>query len=141
MTTEKVGDEALLHGPGGTAPVVLRWPAQQHTVAHLATRGIPRLLLVDREGDPPVCVDPLEGWVRLALGRRQPGDAARPGDAPPAADRRARLGDPHHPGQGAPAPIRGGGGSALAIRDGSYKRMLDRARREEATGRAPYSPS
>jgi hypothetical protein len=70
MSTEKAGDEALLAGPGGTAPVVLRWPAEQLTVAHLATRGIPRLLLVDREGDPPVCVDPLEDWVRLPVDDR-----------------------------------------------------------------------
>jgi hypothetical protein len=70
MATEKVGDEVLLAGPGGTAPVVLRWPAEQLTAANLATRGIPRLLLVDGEGDPPICVDPLEDWVRLPVDDR-----------------------------------------------------------------------
>jgi two-component system OmpR family response regulator len=52
-----VGDEG--------SPIVLRWPAERLVAEQLAKRGVPRLLLVETESDPPVSVDPLEDWVRL----------------------------------------------------------------------------
>jgi DNA-binding winged helix-turn-helix (wHTH) protein len=52
------------------APVVLRWPSERGRRQELADRGLPRLLLVDRDAIPPVCVDPLEDWVRLPCDER-----------------------------------------------------------------------
>jgi hypothetical protein len=47
------------------SPIVLRWPADRLVAEQLARRGVPRLLLVEPDSDPPVSVDPLEDWLRL----------------------------------------------------------------------------
>jgi len=48
-----------------SAPIVLRWPADQKRRRELAELGVPRLFLVNSDAAPPVCADPLEDWVRL----------------------------------------------------------------------------
>jgi len=53
-----------------SAPVVIRWPADQGRRTELAGLGVPRLLLVDREASPPICSDPLEDWIRLPADER-----------------------------------------------------------------------
>jgi hypothetical protein len=52
---------------GVVLPRLLRWPEEAATAEALASRGLPRLLLVDADSDPPMCVDPLEDWVRLPI--------------------------------------------------------------------------
>ncbi|UQA97409.1 winged helix-turn-helix domain-containing protein [Streptomyces halobius] len=49
---------------------LLRWPEQAAEVERCRTHGIPRLLLVEPAASPPVCVDPLEDWVRAPVGER-----------------------------------------------------------------------
>jgi len=57
--------------PGNrTAPMVIRWPADHDRRAELADLGVPRLLLVDRDAAPPVCIDALEDWIRLPADER-----------------------------------------------------------------------
>lgn len=48
-----------------TAPhvTVLRWPEERELRDALRSRGVPRLLVVDRGDTPPVDVDVLEDWV------------------------------------------------------------------------------
>jgi hypothetical protein len=53
-----------------TAPVVIRWPADEDGRAALAELGVPRLLLVDSGAAPPLCSDPLEDWIRLPADER-----------------------------------------------------------------------
>jgi len=53
-----------------STPVVLRWPADQKRRRELADLGVPRLFLVNSDAAPPVCVDPLEDWVRLPCDER-----------------------------------------------------------------------
>lgn len=53
-----------------SAPVVIRWPADEARRRHLAELGVPRLLLVDRDASPPVCSDALEDWIRLPSDER-----------------------------------------------------------------------
>jgi len=53
-----------------STPVVLRWPAEEKRRRELADLGVPRLFLVDSDGAPPVCADPLEDWVRLPCDER-----------------------------------------------------------------------
>jgi len=53
-----------------SAPVVLRWPADQKRRRELAELGVPRLFLVNSDAAPPVCDDPLEDWVRLPCDER-----------------------------------------------------------------------
>ena len=53
-----------------SAPVVLRWPADQKRRRELADLGVPRLFLVNSDAAPPVCDDPLEDWVRLPCDER-----------------------------------------------------------------------
>lgn len=48
---------------------LVQWPSDQELREELATEGHPRLLLVESEADPPVCVDVLEDWVRLPVSR------------------------------------------------------------------------
>jgi len=45
----------------------LQWPTEDDERRALAARGVPRLLLVEGATPPPVCVDPLEDWVRLPV--------------------------------------------------------------------------
>jgi hypothetical protein len=51
----------------GEAPTVevIDWPSGEHRRSRLAVAGRPRLLLVSASVTPPVCLDPLEDWVRL----------------------------------------------------------------------------
>ena len=50
---------------------VLRLPRDGRQRDQLARSGEPRLLLVDRSGDPPVCPDPLEDWMFVDGERRE----------------------------------------------------------------------
>lgn len=45
--------------------VLLRWPEETDRLGELRELGVPRLLLVAPEADPPPIVDPLEDWIRL----------------------------------------------------------------------------
>ena len=56
--------------PDRSAPVVIRWPADQDRRRELADLGVPRLLLVDSDATPPICSDPLEDWIRLPSDER-----------------------------------------------------------------------
>ncbi|HKN38655.1 MAG TPA: winged helix-turn-helix domain-containing protein [Acidimicrobiia bacterium] len=56
--------------PDRSAPVVIRWPADQDRRRELADLGVPRLLLVDSDATPPICTDPLEDWIRLPSDER-----------------------------------------------------------------------
>lgn len=42
---------------------VLEWPAQDEQRCEIARLGLPRLLLVDRDGPRPATSDPLEDWA------------------------------------------------------------------------------
>ena len=44
---------------------LIRWPDERARRSELATRKMPRLLLCQPESEPPVCLDPLEDWVRV----------------------------------------------------------------------------
>lgn len=48
---------------------LVRWPSDESLRVDLAERGHPRLLLVETEADPPLCIDTLEDWVRLPVSR------------------------------------------------------------------------
>jgi len=48
---------------------LIQWPSDESLRLDLAAEGHPRLLLVDPEAAPPVCVDLLEDWVRLPVTR------------------------------------------------------------------------
>lgn len=48
---------------------LIQWPSDESLRLDLAQEGNPRLLLVDPEAAPPVCVDFLEDWVRLPVTR------------------------------------------------------------------------
>lgn len=54
-------------GRTGEMPMVevVDWPSGEHRRVRLADAGRPRLLLVSASAPPPVCLDPLEDWVRL----------------------------------------------------------------------------
>jgi hypothetical protein len=83
--------------------VLLRWPAEDERRDHPDNEGRPRLLLVEGEGEPPVCDDHFEDWIRLpaqeadvrarteALGRRA--DRGRGGRPELDADGLLRLAD------------------------------------------------
>jgi DNA-binding response OmpR family regulator len=43
---------------------VVRWPAEEHRLSELRTRGVPRLLVLDDGADAPDSADCLEDWVR-----------------------------------------------------------------------------
>jgi hypothetical protein len=96
-----VGAEGPPVTEGELAPVVIRWPAERLVAEQLASRGVPRLLLVDADSEPPLSVDPLEDWLRLpaeardleaklaALRQRAEGSANA--SAPPVLDGNGRL--------------------------------------------------
>ncbi|MGW7006244.1 winged helix-turn-helix domain-containing protein [Streptomyces sp. NPDC054933] len=53
---------------GRVRPVpVLRWPDQAEQVQRFRSQGVPRLLILDGRARPPICVDPLEDWVRAPV--------------------------------------------------------------------------
>jgi DNA-binding response OmpR family regulator len=45
--------------------VLVRWPVEEARRSELAAAGLPRLLLVDADGDVPPPEDCLEDWVRV----------------------------------------------------------------------------
>lgn len=55
---------------------LIQWPSDETLRLELAQQEHPRLLLVEPEAEPPICVDVLEDWVRLPVSR---------------ADRKARI--------------------------------------------------
>jgi DNA-binding response OmpR family regulator len=69
---------------------LVRWPSEATRLAALRERGVPRLLVLDRETAPPDALDVLEDWVRQPiseadvraridnLARRAGGDTASP---------------------------------------------------------------
>lgn len=73
---------------------VLRWPEQTPEVERCRVHGIPRLLLVEPAAPPPVCVDPLEDWVRAPAGERDL--QARRAALRARAERRKPVIDEHH---------------------------------------------
>ncbi|MEM7141400.1 MAG: winged helix-turn-helix domain-containing protein [Actinomycetota bacterium] len=44
---------------------LIRWPAEAERLPELRDARIPRLLLVDGEGAPPLVTDELEDWIRV----------------------------------------------------------------------------
>lgn len=49
-----------------TNVALLHWPREQHRLADLRAVGLPRLVLVDNDQEPPTpTADPYEDWVRL----------------------------------------------------------------------------
>lgn len=55
----------MAHSSADLDVALVRWPEEETIRQRLASSGRPRLLLVDRTAEPPVCVDHLEDWVRL----------------------------------------------------------------------------
>lgn len=55
----------------GVDVTLIQWPAGEEQRAALASRGEPRLLLVEADSPPPQCIDLIEDWVRLPT---PPGD-------------------------------------------------------------------
>jgi hypothetical protein len=53
----------------GMDVALIRWPSDESLRQELARQGNPRLLLVEPDAEPPVCVDVLEDWVRLPVSR------------------------------------------------------------------------
>jgi hypothetical protein len=47
--------------------VILRWPEQADRLDELERLGIPRLLLVEPQADPPVSTSCIEDWLRLPV--------------------------------------------------------------------------
>lgn len=45
--------------------VVLAWPGEAERAEELGSEQVPRLLVVDRDGEPPPKWDDLTDWVRL----------------------------------------------------------------------------
>ncbi len=45
--------------------ISVRWPEERERVEELRASKTPRLLLVEAHEPPPICVDPLEDWIRL----------------------------------------------------------------------------
>jgi hypothetical protein len=46
---------------------LLRWPAQQELREHCASRGLPRILVVEAGLGAPLCQDIYEDWVRAPV--------------------------------------------------------------------------
>jgi len=45
--------------------VLVRWPVESIRRQRIAEEGLPRLLLVEDDAEPPIGDDPLEDWVRI----------------------------------------------------------------------------
>jgi len=90
--------------------VVLQWPADAREVRRLAASGLPRLLLVHPDADPPGTLDCEEDWIRLPADERDIaarlealGQRAARHQALPEVDEHGRL---HHRGHWVPtSPI------------------------------------
>jgi DNA-binding response OmpR family regulator len=48
---------------------LIRWPSDESLRTELAQQEYPRLLLVEPDAEPPICVDSIEDWVRLPVSR------------------------------------------------------------------------
>jgi hypothetical protein len=57
---------------------VLRWPGDVRRLAELRDLGVPRLLVVSDEDEPPIAIDCLEDWVGVDAPEREV-DARRRG--------------------------------------------------------------
>jgi len=55
---------------GEPTVTVVDWPRERHVVEHLASLGLPRLLLVAEGAEPPYVDDLLEDWLRLPAEER-----------------------------------------------------------------------
>ncbi len=88
----------MTYGPP-VAVVLVDWPAQADRVTALAQAGLPRLLLVAPDADPPASVDANEDWVRLPADERDvaarvlrlTSRAAYPAGSRPVVDETGRL--------------------------------------------------
>ena len=56
--------------PGTPAVTVMRWPRDAALMDQFEHLGIPRLVLVDADADPPVLTDALSDWIRLPAEER-----------------------------------------------------------------------
>jgi DNA-binding response OmpR family regulator len=48
---------------------LIQWPSDESLRVELARQEHPRLLLVEPDTEPPICVDAMEDWVRLPVSR------------------------------------------------------------------------
>ena len=48
---------------------LIQWPSDESLRVELAQQNHPRLLLVEPEADPPICIDTIEDWVRIPVSR------------------------------------------------------------------------
>lgn len=53
----------------GMDVALVQWPSDETLRIELAQQEHPRLLLVEPDAEPPVCVDVMEDWVRLPVSR------------------------------------------------------------------------
>jgi DNA-binding response OmpR family regulator len=59
-----------MRSPRSLGVVLVNWPEHADQVTALAQAGLPRLLLVATDADPPASVDESEDWVRLPADER-----------------------------------------------------------------------
>ena len=61
--------ETFVKSTDGTVIVMditlIRWPAEEQRLPKLRDARLPRLLLVDEDGPPPLITDELEDWIRV----------------------------------------------------------------------------
>ena len=58
----------VIAGAGATKDVViLHWPEQADRIEELERLGIPRLLLVEPDSDPPMSTSCIEDWLRMPV--------------------------------------------------------------------------
>ncbi|MFI1369995.1 helix-turn-helix domain-containing protein [Streptomyces griseochromogenes] len=105
---------------------VLRWPQQTAEVERCRAHGIPRLLVVEPATPPPVCVDPLEDWVRAPAGERDL--QARRAALQARAERRKPMLDEHnvlhHAGRA--LPLAAGEADLVRLLLDNYRSVVDR---------------
>ena len=53
----------------GMDVALIQWPSDESLRVELAEQQHPRLLLVEPDAEPPICVDSIEDWVRLPVSR------------------------------------------------------------------------
>jgi two-component system, OmpR family, response regulator len=64
------GVEPALVGPSAIPVALVHWPTETTVRAALAADGLPRLLLVAADAEPPDDFDDLEDWIRLPADER-----------------------------------------------------------------------